>query len=184
MKRCTQCGKSFDDPTLIYCLNDGKPLVESDPLAQTLLMHEGEHAGSCKTALMYVHNKVVRVSEGDYYEFKAKTGSIRITLKQIGEYDFPSPVGGSSSIKTGAILIAKMNNLKYPQNGSAVIRIGENEFGLQVMASGSWEEEISIFAFITIGVEVEFFRLYLEHVNLTSKTVDFNISYFVANLDS
>ena len=181
MKYCPKCRAKYDDDNLNFCLLDGEPLPTADPGAQTVRMKAEEKGEVLAANLASIHApkveyivKRVWVDEGSYFDFKAQTNSIRLTVKEIVEETFASSAFEKRKEHAAKIEVG-VSGIGNVYGGAETIKVGVA--GFLVPVKGIAEEERSLFTFYAQSGIALLFRILVEQINTHHRRVELNIAY-------
>ena len=169
MNLCPKCGNKYEIPT-VYCLVDGTMLVKHDPQADTLRQ---------EIPTIFEYKEIKRVPIGSYCDIEFRHRKFRIVVVTVSTEPLDTSIRAVSdnpkprkepketevqlNVNTGGGLVYGGRKTKELKTNEFLVPLHRHE-----------EELNSIYAF-NFQLTHTFFRVYVEHVDFHSLTVDLNI---------
>jgi hypothetical protein len=168
VKYCQQCGNNYPDE-MNFCVVDNTRLALNSPEAQTLL----NDFPTIPASFEYVPRKFT-LAEGDFLDLECDARKLRITLKQIIEETFVYE-DHSEGKEYGAFIYVH-GSISPIYGGQQTIKKRSQEYIVPIKGE-SLEGERSLFYFIADSQFFEFFRIYVEHINLRTRHVVLDVVF-------
>jgi hypothetical protein len=169
MRYCPKCQNKYNDEMNV-CVVDGSPLRVSDPEAETLKFKHDK-----QNIVLVVRKEIVKI--GDYVNLAMSKGSVRVTVKDIVEADFATPLLGLPT-KLSSAHISFDGFGGVMNRGAGTKPIGIAEFLVPARGEGEGQEFRSVYFFHIVEDEAFLFRLLVDHINIHSKEVELNVAFF------
>ena len=173
MKYCPKCGNKYSDDTN-YCLVDGHALPKNDPNAQTLKLEADKTPHDVPEVIFTSESATLAL--GDYFDFKLPKHTLRIKLEDFKEDRFPEILVNALSEKQPVARLSIISD-GLIHGGRCTHFIEHNQYWVPVTKGEHFESHCLYFFKVSNDITV-LFRLWVEHINLHSKTAELKLAYF------